>query len=78
MKATHDTKGHNPNSGEGQEFYSSKAGRSSTTGIIDSAGVADGLSSVEGTDVLNAQTVTANQRPESKRESAGGSFEIGC
>lgn len=65
--------GHNPNEGENQSHYSDDRG---AVGSMDSSGVGDGLSSIEATDVKNAEMVSQNQRPEGRRESAG-SFTIG-
>jgi hypothetical protein len=75
---SHNMADYSPNAGENQDHYDSSASRSSTTGIGDSAGVQDGLSMVEGTAVKNAETVTDNQRPEGRRDSAGDGFVIGC
>lgn len=69
---------HNPNAGEGASHYDSSASRSSTSGISDSAGVADGLSEVAALDVKGDDGVLQNQRIEGSRESAGDGFEIGC
>lgn len=69
---------YSPNAGENETIYDSSSSRSSTSGISDSAGVADGLSSIEAAPVKNAEMVTDNQRPEGRRESAGDGFVMGC
>ena len=63
--------GQNPNAGEDQIHWSGHADGNSDGSIVDSAGVSDGLSSLEGISVKNAEMVTANQRPESNTEKAG-------
>ena len=64
---------HNPNAGEGKMHYSS-GGAENTA---DSAGVQDGLSSLESIDVKNAEMVSQNQRPEGRTETVGP-YKLGC
>lgn len=74
----HSMSDYSPNAGEGHMFFDSSSSRAGTTGIVDAAGVKDGLSAVDGIQVKDAEMVTVGQRPESRRESAGNGFEIGC
>ena len=68
---------HNPNDGENQIAYSGNTEYKRDESIADKAGVEDGLGSMEGISVKNAEMVTANQRPYENSESAGGPFKIG-
>lgn len=73
-----DVTGGSPMDGENQIHYSGNAEGSRDESVTMSAGVADGLSSMESMDTTNAESVTHyNQRPEGNSESAGGSFKIG-
>jgi len=65
-------KQHNPNAGENQ-VHNAEGGSPSTS---DSAGVGDGLSSLETISVKDAEGVCQGQRPEGKITSSG-SFKIG-
>lgn len=64
---------YSPNAGENQVHFSE--GMYAYGGL--SAGVVDGLAHVSPMDVKNAETVSDNQRPDGRRESAGDSFVIG-
>lgn len=68
--------GHNPNDGENQTHFSgnTEGGRSAT--VVDSAGVGDGLSMVEGCEVENAESVSQGQRPMANRHTSGP-FTVG-
>jgi hypothetical protein len=67
---------HNPNAGENQVHYSGSSADASGANGMDSAGVADGLSSIAKCDVKDYEGVTQNQRPEAMSMSSG-SFKIG-
>lgn len=69
--------GHNPNDGENHMAFVGNTEGSRDESIADSAGVADGLASMEAISVKNAEMVTANQRPESNKEKVAGSFTMG-
>ncbi len=64
------------NAGENQTHFSGSTEGSRPDSIIDSAGVADGLSSMEGIEVKNAESVCVNQRPKGNTEKTGA-FTIG-
>ena len=71
---SHNMSDYSPNAGENHMTYSSGGAES----VGDSAGVVDGLSTLEAAPVKNAEMVTMNQRPEGRRESAGDGFVMGC
>ena len=64
------------NLGENQVHFTGNAEGSRDETISDSAGVADGLSSMEAISVKNAENVCENQRPKGMTEKAG-SFTMG-
>lgn len=69
--------GHNPNEGENQTAFSGNTEGNRDESRADSAGVVDGLASMESISVKNAEYVTENQRPEGMTEKVGGSFTMG-
>jgi len=68
--------GGSANKGENQTHFSGNAEGGRTASVGDSAGVADGLSSIEACEVKNLEHVTDNQRPKGRTES-DGPFTIG-
>ena len=69
--------GHNPNDGENQIHFSGNSEGGRDESIRDSAGVADGLSSMEAVSVKNAENVCPNQRPKGMTDKVDGSFTMG-
>ena len=69
--------GHNPNDGENQIKFSGNTEGSRDESRADSAGVVDGLSSMEAISVKDAEMVTSNQRPEHNIDKVDGSFTMG-
>ena len=70
------SQGHNPNDGENQISWSGNTEGKRDQSISMSAGVVDGLSSMTGIEVKNAERVCPNQRPKGNMMK-DGEFEIG-
>ena len=64
------------NAGENQTHFSGNTEGGRDEKIMDSAGVTDGLSSMEGISVKNAEGVCTNQRPKGNTEKVG-TFTMG-
>ena len=69
--------GHNPNDGENQIHFEETISGNYEPKIMDSSGVEDGLSSLKGISVKNAEDVCYNQRPKGNTDKVDGSFVIG-
>ena len=65
-----------PNEGENKVYFSGNSEGGRSTKVVDKAGVADGLSSIETIDVKNQGSISDNQRPLPMSHTSGA-FKIG-